>query len=108
VPLPTFGLETILQVPSTVVVGPWVGVLKGAEVDVGVWIGATVAVGVRVLLGAACTASTGVPGSVPVKATMSSTELNTISDLFRYFQFAFIVLLPVGLRGSRRGVVTWK
>jgi hypothetical protein len=44
------GLVTIFQVPSTVLVGPGVGVANGAEVWVAVGIGVTVAIGVLVFL----------------------------------------------------------
>jgi hypothetical protein len=89
--VPTFGLETIFQVPFTGVVGPGVGVRNGASVGVGVemgvWEGAAVAVrvGVRVLLGAACTDRIEAPEVIPIIAPMSSRLLNTINDLLRYF-----------------------
>ena len=76
--MPTFGLETILQVPLTTVVGPGVGVINGAGVEVGVWTGLEVGVGVFVFLaeGPACAGcapvNTSTPMSMPLRSRMPS------------------------------------
>ena len=85
VPLPTFGLETIFQVPWTEVVAPGVGVANGDGVCVGVEMAVGTRVGVRVLLGAACTDGTEAPEVMPMTAMMSSRILNTNIDFLRYF-----------------------
>jgi hypothetical protein len=110
VPVPTFGLETIFQLPATVVVGPGVGVADGTPVGVGVLVGMSVRVGVGVFLkerlaGPGCTLA---PATMPIKVPVRSRMPITMSNPFRYFQCAFIVFLSENLRIFRYDLKTKK
>ncbi len=94
VPEPTFGLDTIFQVPVTDVVGPGVGVEKGAWVGVGVLDGTGVGVGVFLPAEPAWAGFAPAPINMTIRMPASSNPPVTGNGLLIDFRFVLILFLP--------------